>query len=97
MKKLFTTLIIANLLGSQLFAGFYVEGTIAKVSTRSDGASWISVKRKSNATTTKLYKLAGNGDALKAMQATVLSAKLTVAPIQLYWENDEWHRVELLP
>ncbi len=98
MKKLFTTLVVVGLLGSELFAGFYVEGTIAKVSSRADGTCWVSMKRKTpSGKITALYKLAGNADALKAMQAVVLSAKVTSAPVQLYWQDNQWRRAELLP
>ncbi len=97
MKKLFTTLVVVGLLGTELFAGGYVVGTIAKVSTRADGTFWVSLKRKSNGTITGMHKFSGSTDALKAIQAVVLSAKVTSAPIQLYYDNKQWHRAELLP
>ncbi len=96
MKKLFTTLFVVSLLASNLFAGFFVKGTIHHVSIRSDGTVWVSMKRETGKVTGK-YKFAGRGDALKAIQAAVLSAKLTSAPVQLWWHEKQWYRVELLP
>ena len=98
MKKLFATLVVVGLLGSELFAGgWYVVGTIAKVSTRSDGTFWVSMKRASDNRIIGMYKFSGSSDALKAIQAVVLSAKVTSAPVQLYYDNKQWHRAELLP
>ncbi|GEM_PF-2109144 len=97
MKKLFTTLFVVVLLGSELFAGFYINGTIHKVSIRSDGTLWVSMKRKSNGKVTGTYKFVGNQETIKAIQAAVLSAKLTSAPVQLFWHEKKWYRVELLP
>ncbi len=97
MKKLFITLVVIGLLGSELFAGFYVVGTINQVSTRADGTFWVNMKRQSDGTLTHFYQLAGSGNALQAMQATVLSAKIASVPVQLFWDEGEWHRAELLP
>ena len=97
MKKLFATLVVVSLLGSELFAGFYVVGTIYKVSTRSDGTFWVSMKRKSNGNITGTYTFNATDKALQAIQATVLSAKITSAPVQLYYSNRQWYRAELLP
>ena len=96
MKKLFATLVVVSLLGSELFAGIVI-GTVDKISTRSDGTFWVSMKRTSNGTVTRLYQFSGSGDALKAIQAVVLSAKVTSAPVQLYWQDSKWYRAELLP
>ena len=96
MKKLLQTLIVASLLGSELFAGFYIVGTINKVSTRSDGTFWVSMKRKTGKVT-GTYKFKATGNALQAIQATVLSAKIASAPVQLFWHEKQWYRAELLP
>ena len=97
MKKLFTTLVVSSLLGSELFAGFSVVGKVEGIEARSDGSFWVSVKRTSDDLTVGMYKVSGSSEALKAIQAVVLSAKVTSAPVKLYLHDKQWLRAQLLP
>jgi len=98
MKKLLFAILLAGLVNTNLLAG-WVTGTVHEVSAREDGTMWVSM-HKTNDALTNLYKINATGDALKTIQAAVLSAKMSSSPVRMLWISSAggvWTRIDFLP